>query len=69
MMGNGGAPAWRAGARASLALLLTVDEFLPPLGLSALRYKGEGTGAPGWFSRLSIRLLVLAQVTISQFTG
>ena len=26
-------------------------------------------GAPGWLSRLSVRLLILAQVTISGFMG
>ena len=31
--------------------------------------KKVGLGAPGWLSRLSIRLLILAQVMTSRFTG
>ena len=28
-----------------------------------------GSGAPGWLSQLSLQLLILAQVMISQFMG
>ena len=45
-----------------------LGKSLSPLGLSVSTVKMEA-GAPGWFRRLGVQLLVFARVVLSHFVG